>query len=241
MRYGNPSLKHSLQKIQKGKYSTLTVLPMFPQYASATSGSVIEAVLNEIKTQNTIPNIHIINQFYNNKHYIETFTKKIKTYSPEDYDHILFSYHGLPKRQINKCHPEIKQAQCNCAQMFPKHGDFCYQAICFETSRLLAQKMELAHNSYSTSFQSHMSKNWTGPFTSDILIQRAQNGDKNILVIAPSFVTDCLETTLEIGEEYAELFQQYGGKKLTLVNSLNDDDNWAKTILEIINNEYRTP
>ncbi len=236
MRYGNPSLEKALIEIKKGKYDQIIVLPMFPQYASSTTGTINAFINNKIKEWEIIPSIKFINKFYNDPDYIQAVYNRIKEKDPDQYDHIIFSYHGLPLRQIDKCHPEISSLKCTCEQSMPNHGLWCYKAQCYETSRLLAKKLGLNDEQYTTAFQSRLSKNWLEPFSDKKIKAFADSGIKKLLVAAPSFVIDCLETNVEIGVEYAELFTLNGGEKLEMVNALNDADYWANTIKNYILN-----
>jgi ferrochelatase len=234
MRYQNPSIAKALQSIKQKQYDKIIILPLFPQYASSTSGTAIQAVWKHISKWNVIPKVETISQFYDHPAFIDAFARKIKTYGPQHYDHVLFSYHGLPNRQLEKTHPGIVVSSCQCVKEMPAHGNFCYKATCYETTRQLAGRLGLAKDSYSTSFQSRLSKNWMAPFTDETLIKLVNNGQKRVLVVAPSFVADCLETTVEIAYEYKKMFNEKGGEKLTMVESLNADDQWAEAILKII-------
>ncbi len=235
MRYGNPSIGKALASIQKGNYDRLLILPMFPQYASSTNGTAIQSVLDEVKKWNTIPEIHAINQFYDHPAFLDAFTERIKSYEPENYDHIIFTYHGLPNRHLVKNHPQESITTCNCEASLPEFGKFCYKATCYQTTRELAKRLGLKTDQYSVSFQSRLSNNWMTPFTDQNLINRAKQGKKRVLVTAPAFVTDCLETTVEIGWEYKELFKQNGGQELQMVESLNDSPKWISALEEILN------
>ncbi len=234
MRYGNPSLKNILQEIKKQNFDSITILPMFPQYASSTVGSIMELTMQSLKNNEVMPALKIINQFYDNPNFINLFAEQIKSYQPENYDFIIFSYHGLPLRQIDKTHPNFEQQNCNCKATMPKHGKSCYRATCYHSTRLIAEKLNLPKDKFTTSFQSRLSNGWLSPFTDKVLIELAQKGVKKVLVVAPSFVTDCLETVVEIGREYKDLFLANNGEKLTLVESLNDSTEWAKTIIQIV-------
>jgi ferrochelatase len=234
MRYGNPSIGKALSSIQKGNYDKLIILPMFPQYASSTSGTAIQAVIDQVRKWNTIPEINAINQFYDHPAFLDSFAERIQSYQPENYDHVVFSYHGLPNRHLEKNHPEESINTCNCETVLPEFGKFCYKATCYQTTRELVKRLGLKRDQYSVSFQSRLSNNWMTPFTDQNLISRAKQGCKNILVVAPAFVADCLETTVEIGWEYKELFKENGGEKLQLVESLNDSTQWISAITEIL-------
>jgi ferrochelatase len=235
MRYGNPSISKALSAIQKGNYDRVVVFPMFPQYASSTNGTAIQAVIDQIRKWNTIPETHVVNQFYDHPAFLDAFTERIQSYQPESFDHIVFSYHGLPNRHLEKNHPEESINTCNCEIALPELGKFCYKATCYQTTRELAGRLGLKAGQYSVSFQSRLSNNWMTPFTDQNLISRAKQGSKNILVVAPAFVADCLETTVEIGWEYKEMFIENGGEKLQMVESLNDSPRWIAAMEEILN------
>jgi protoporphyrin/coproporphyrin ferrochelatase len=234
MRYGRPSLGSVMAEIKKQSFEEIIVLPMFPQYASSTSGTASEAILSEISQWNVIPGIRFIGQFYDHPAYIEAFVEHAAKYNLNSYDHFLFSYHGLPDSHINRTHPEINIRACNCEQSMPAHGKFCYKATCYETTRLLAKKLGIPADKYSVAFQSRLDKNWLTPFSDKTIIELAKAGKKKVLVFAPSFVTDCLETIIEIGYEYAELFHENGGEKLEMAEGLNDSNAWAIALKKII-------
>jgi protoporphyrin/coproporphyrin ferrochelatase len=234
MRYGNPSIGTALAALKIGNYDRLIVLPMFPQYASSTSGTAIQAIIDEVRKWNTIPEINAINQFYDHPAFLDAFAERIQSYQPESYDHVIFTYHGLPNRHLEKSHPGKSFKTCNCENSLPEFGKSCYKATCYQTTRELANRLQLSTEKYSISFQSRLSKNWMTPFTDKNLTARAKQGIKNILVVAPSFVADCLETTVEIGFEYKEMFTKNGGENLQMVESLNDSPSWISAIDEIL-------
>jgi len=233
MRYGNPSLKETLGKIKRESYNEIIIFPLYPHYASSTTGSVQDLIKKEIFTRETRPSIRFINQYYSHHLFIEAFFENIRHYDPWKYDHILFSYHSLPIRHINNVHPEISLNKCNCNERMPDYGKYCYRATCYETTRLLAEKLELNSDSFSTSFQSRLNKNWLTPFTDQVLKKLASTNKKRVLVVAPSFVADCLETIVEIQDEYKSFFQQAGGEELVLVKSLNYSQKWIDAIIGI--------
>jgi ferrochelatase len=234
MRYGNPSLKRTLETVKEGHYDRFVVIPMFPQYASSTTGTVNEYILNKVKKWYITPDLLMINKFYDNKKFIDAFVNRAREYNYKDYEHIVFSYHGLPLRQINKSHPTIDCNTCTCHQAMPEHGHWCYKAQCYNTTRLLAKALNLSESEYTTAFQSRLSKNWLEPFSDKVVIEKAKEGTTSILFLAPAFVADCLETEVEIGIEYAELFEENGGEKLVMAPSLNDMDEWINAIQSMI-------
>ena len=234
MRLGNPGLDRILKQIKDQSFNKVIVLPLFPQYASATTGSIFELVLSEMSSWNTIPELHLINHFHDHPAFITAFAAQAEKYQNIKWDHILFSFHGLPLRQINKVHPGCDCAQCLCKTETIEDGKLCYQAACYETARSIALKAGFSNDHYSVSFQSRLDKNWMSPFTDKVLIKKAEEGIKNILVFAPSFVADCLETKIEIEKDYEILFRKHGGGHLQLVESLNDHDSWIDGLEQII-------
>jgi len=238
MRYGNPALKDILLKIKNESPDELVVLPLFPQYASSTTGSVNAFIMKEIQTWNVMPSISFIGQFYSHPAYIEALTNQIKRYDPGSFDHVLFSYHGLPLRHISKAHPEHSISECTCLKSMPQHGNLCYKATCYATTRLLVEKLALPDKGYSTSFQSRLSKDWLSPFTDMTLKNLIAEGKRRVLVVAPSFVADCLETIVEIESEYRNIFLNEGGEELVLVKSMNDSEEWSDAIIKITDTDY---
>lgn len=234
MRYGNPSIRQVLEEIRRAGYPRILVVPMYPHYASSSTGSTVEAVMKQVAGWNVIPEVKFAGQFYRHPGFIEAFTAKIKAMQPERYDHLIFSYHGLPIRHIDSVHPGSACADCSCDKQFPPHGTFCYRATCYETTRLLAGALGLQEGSYSHSFQSRLSDKWLKPFTDELLARKAVEGVKKILIVAPAFVADCLETTVELGIEYKKLFLAAGGERLDYTESLNDDPLWIEALEDIV-------
>jgi ferrochelatase len=230
MRYGNPSFEKLLFEIKDKNYDVIKVLPLFPQYATSTTESIAD-ILNKAQKKHKLANdIQFIRQFYDNRLFVKSFVENIQKHNPEKFDHIVFSYHGLPNRQVNKLHPGINAETCPCTEALPTHGKYCYKATCYHTTRLFVEQLNLNEKNYTVSFQSRLSKNWLTPFTDETLIDLAKSGKKSVLIVAPSFVADCLETIIELKYEYAELFKQNGGENLTMVESLNSSDKWVETI-----------
>ena len=234
MRYQNPSVKKVMNDIYAGGYDKLLVLPLYPQYATSSTFSVMEAVENEMREWTVRPEIVFVKQFYNHSAFIEAFSRRISSYNIKEYDYVLFSYHGLPNRHIRKIHLHGSLNDCEQNKCEAKPGHYCYKASCYETTRLLAERLGLEKKQYATSFQSHLSSGWFTPITNDTLIELANKGYKRVLVTAPSFVSDCLETIVEIDIVCKEKFLKHGGEKLTLVESLNMSDEWVSALEEII-------
>ncbi len=234
MRYGNPSLKLAVDNMGKDNLSEIIVLPLFPQYSSATTGTAIDYSLKLIRKWNVIPKITIANQFYDNQAFISAFTENIKTHLKNNYDHILFSYHGLPLKQVFNSHDNSDCEEFNCTTEVNDQNQYCYHATCYQTTKLFVERLGLSEDQYTVCFQSRFTKNWLSPFTDEIIIQKAKVGVKKLLVVSPSFVTDCLETIVEISVDYKQLFEAHGGVHLQLVESLNDNDDWIKALQSII-------
>ena len=234
MRYQNPSLDNILEKMRKKNYDKIVVFPLFPQYASASTGSALDKVMKIIKKWTVIPEIKLISEFHNNEDYINTVAARSTNYNIDDYDHVLFSYHGLPTRQLNNIHsPGYTCDMLNCKPI-NDGNKFCYRAQCFSTTRLIAEKLKIPEKKYTVCFQSRLDKKWIEPFSDKVIIKKAKEGAKKLLVFSPAFVADCLETTIEIGDEYNTLFKEHGGEKVQLVESLNDKDDWVDAVNKII-------
>lgn len=233
MRYGNPSLESALKYIRNLAPEEIIVFPLFPHYASSTTGSVNEYILNNIGRWDLIPGIRIAGQFYSHPAYVDVMTSHLRAYDPQSFDHVLFSYHGLPLSHIERIHPWTDCRTCSCDKLLPEDCPMCYKATCYATTRSLAEKLNLSSDKFSTSFQSRLTRRWLEPFTDGVLINLARSGRKKVLVIAPSFVADCLETIVEIDEEYKVLFKKEGGEELIVAESLNDNDYWVKAIIQM--------
>ncbi|MCS6832920.1 MAG: ferrochelatase [Flammeovirgaceae bacterium] len=235
MRYQNPSIQSALEALKKHPLESLLVIPLFPQYASATSGSVHQEVMRILSKWPLIPKTTFLDAFPTQPTMIRAFVENAEKFRTQHtYDHYLFTYHGLPERQLKKA-----DAQCltstNCCHEFSARNRLCYRAQCYETSRKLAEAMGIEEKNYTVSFQSRLGKDpWIQPYTDETIEKLAKNGCKKLLVFSPSFVADCLETTIEIGEAYAELFREKGGERLDLVESLNTSATWVKALKEIV-------
>jgi len=235
MRYQSPSMENVLEEMRKKNYGRVILLPLFPQYASATTGSAIDKAMKIIRQWWVIPEIRTISQFYNDEGFINCFVEKGKRYNINEYDHVLFSYHGLPVRQVDKVYVDGKLcADHNCENEITAENKFCYKAACYATTRLIAEKLNLPTEKYTVCFQSRLDKNWLEPFADKTIIAQAERGAKKILVFSPAFVADCLETIIEIGHEYQQLFVEHGGEKVQLVESLNDSDAWVEALKKLI-------
>ena len=237
MRYQQPSIKNALEALRKKQVSKIHVLPLYPQYASSSTGSTIEEVFKQIKNWEVIPSLNIISKFYDHPRFIEAILLEAKKHDLRSFDHIIFSYHGLPERQILKgaAHYGSKSCQLGtCCNSITTNNQFCYRANCFETTRQLVKGLNLSEGSYTTTFQSRLDNAWLKPYSDKVIEELAKKGKKRILVFSPAFVADCLETIYEIGTEYEEIFKEHGGERVVLVNSLNANETWVRAIQDII-------
>lgn len=235
MRYQSPSLTSVLKEFQEEEIATLHVIPLFPQYASATTGSVIDRVMEITKGWQIIPEIKFTSQFLEEELFIETICDQgKKLMDAETYDHFIFSYHGLPERQIRKGSYGDYCKLGTCCSTLNEHNRYCYRAQCFETTRLVTKKLGIKEDDYTVCFQSRLGKDpWVKPYTEDTLKELAKEGKKKVLAFSPAFVSDCLETTIEVGQEYKEEFIHAGGEKWDLVPSLNAEDKWVECLKQI--------
>jgi len=237
MRYQSPPMESMFDELSKKNFEKIIIVPLFPQYASATTGSVIEKAMKLIKGWWVIPEIKFVNQFYDNEGYLNTIIERAKKYNLNDYDHVLFSYHGLPVRQVDKVYKDGTLCEeHNCETEINENNQYCYKATCYATTRMIAEKLNLPKEKYTVCFQSRLDKKWLEPFTDKVIIEQAKKGAKKLLVFSPAFIADCLETIIEIGVEYQKLFEEHGGEKVQLVESLNDHPMWIETLKKIVIN-----
>jgi protoporphyrin/coproporphyrin ferrochelatase len=234
MRYKNPSIPSVLEEIRKKNYQKIIILPLFPQYASASTGSALDEVMRVIRTWWVIPELKIISQYYSHPKFIEAFTARGSKYNFSEFDHILFSYHGLPERQVDKVYNEGLCSDHDCENEITEESKYCYKATCYATTRLLIEKLNIPKEKYTVCFQSRLDKKWLEPFSDKVVEACAKKGMKKLLVFSPAFTADCLETIIEIGDEYQEIFHSHGGEKVQLVESLNDHPLWIECMKDLV-------
>lgn len=239
MRYQSPSLGDVLAEMKKKLFDRIIVVPLFPQYASATTGSVHQKVMQIVGKWWEIPDIVFVNNYFDNPKMIKIFADNGRKFDIKAYDHILFSFHGLPESQLRKASKDTDVNHClqneNCCQQLTEKNKYCYSAQCHGTAKAIAEELGLTKEEYTICFQSRLGPTpWVKPYTSEIIEHLAEKGVKRILCFCPAFVSDCLETIFEIGEEYQEEFEEAGGEKIQLVESLNDKDEWVDCMREII-------
>lgn len=237
MRYQKPSIQEALDKIKLSNPSELVILPLFPHYASATSGSVFEEVTKRLSREWVIPSFKFISQYYDHPSFIDAWVDAAKDFNFAEYDKVIFSYHGLPNSQVDKVYQDNQCDGKNCEHEINEENHYCYKATVYETSKLIAEKLSLHRDKYEVTFQSRLTNNWLEPFSDNVLKAMPAQGIKKVLVFSPAFTADCLETVIEIGDEYQELFIEAGGDRLDYVPSLNFSDAWVQAIIDITNSK----
>lgn len=239
MRYGSMTIKNGLQELVDKGVEEVLLFPLYPQFAMATTETI--TVLAKEEQQKYFPNLKIesVPAFYNNPDYIEVLANSISNSLKEKvYEHLLFSYHGVPERHIRK--RDITKSHCKidktCCETHSKAHEFCYRHQCYEVTRLVAEKLQLKPETFSTSFQSRLGFDpWLQPYTDLTLERLAKNGIKKMAIVTPAFVSDCLETLEEIAMEGQEIFKEMGGEEFSTIPCLNDNDAWTNLLSKWIN------
>lgn len=209
-------------------------IPLYPQFAMATT-ETIDVKVAELQKE-LFPQLKIASlpAFYNRPDYVEVLSKSIgETLENIEYDHLLFSYHGVPERHIRKS--DITKEHCKidgscCVTPSPAH-QYCYRHQCYQTTMNVAKKLNLKEGTYSTSFQSRLGFDpWLQPYTDRTIERMGKAGIKKMAIVTPAFVSDCLETLEEIAMEGEEIFHEVGGKEFTTIPCLNDRDDFASLL-----------
>lgn len=240
MRYQNPSLQSVLDTIKEGRFERIIAVPLYPQYASSSTGSTTQKVMEIVSKWEVIPSLSFVQSFFKEDGYINSFVKIAEQYDLKEYDKVVFSFHGLPERQINKaCEGKMCSSQQECIGSCTAERTYCYRSACYESARLIAGKLNIQESEYIVAFQSRLGKDpWISPYTDIEIENLGKAGAKKLLVFSAAFVADCLETTIEIGSEFNELFIENGGEKVQLVPSLNSEDFWVDGLKEIIDKQF---
>jgi len=219
MTYGSPSIAHAVQSFAEQGIDKLLVLPLYPQYCCATTGSVIDGTHRALKRWRSLPESRFIDDYYNDGGYIDALSRKIRQHweAMGERSHLLFSYHGIPASYVAKGDPYQRQTEI--------------------TTQLVAARLGLNDTEWSHCYQSRFGRvAWLQPYTLDKIKELADRGVRDLTVASPSFAVDCLETLEEVAIEYRDRFLEWGGKRLTLVAGLNDDDDHAQALAAIIQN-----
>lgn len=211
MHYGNPSIQVGLENLRAKKIKKIFILPMYPQYSGATSASTFDQVADVLRDWREIPEIIYLNQYHTHVDYIQAICDSV----PNSFEHLLFSFHGIPKRFIDRGDP--------------------YEEQCYKTANLIAEKLQLSKDQWTISFQSRLGRaEWLKPYTEKVLSELPTQGITNLHVICPGFAIDCLETLEEIALRGKEQFLQAGGKSFTYISALNDSANQVAILNSLI-------
>ena len=217
MRYQNPSIEKGLISLEEKGCKEIIVLPLYPHYAEATSLTT-KLKVKDVKDKLDLDlKLSFLDEFYNEDGYIESLSKQINSHLNDDVDFLLFSYHGIPKRQNVRTNPTYEE-QVKLA------------------SKLCAERLDLKDDQWGVAFQSRIGPGWLQPFTDKVLENLPKNGIKKIAVVCPSFVADNLETLEEINIEARETFIEAGGEKFVFIPCLNNDDNWIDFLVKYVSN-----
>ena len=220
MTYGNPSIRSALQKLKSQQIEALVVLPLYPQYSGATTGSVFDAVTKELGTWRRVPALNFIDGYYDEPLYIKALVDSIKHYRAQHggADKLVFSYHGLPKRFLESGDP--------------------YHCHCYKTTRLVAEELNLDASEYMLTFQSRFGREpWLEPYTDETLKSFPAQGVKDIQVISPGFASDCVETNEEINLQNRAFFKDAGGEKFGYIPCLNSNEDHIDLIEDLVNRQ----
>ncbi|MEB3238437.1 MAG: ferrochelatase [Candidatus Sericytochromatia bacterium] len=238
MRYGQPSLGDAMARLAAAGVDELIVLPLYPQYASSSTGSTLERVYALLAQEWNVPQVRVVGAFYDHPAFIAAMARHVaKALEALPGAHLLLSYHGLPERQCRKSDPTGRHclASTECCAAIVEANRHCYRAQCMETSRRLAERLDLTEEAWTVSFQSRLGRTpWIRPYTDEVLPEMARSGCKDVVVACPAFTADCLETLEEIGMRAAEDFSAAGGGRLHLVPGLNAEAHWADAVVQLL-------
>ncbi|PWN67460.1 ferrochelatase [Chryseobacterium oncorhynchi] len=232
MRYAEPSIETGIRNLVEKGITEIVLFPLYPQYAMSTTESVIEKAEEVRKKKFPGVRINYVQPFYNRDLYTDCLAESIREKLPENFDALLFSYHGVPERHIYKTDPTktCNMNDCCYKETNPSHS-FCYRHQCFNTTDRVIRKLNLTKDKVIVSFQSRLGKDkWIEPYTDHTLETIPQKGVKNLAIVCPAFVSDCLETLEEISVEGKEQFIEAGGETFTYIPCLNDEDRWIEVV-----------
>lgn len=240
MRYGSPSPANAFDNLLKHSpdLEEVIAVPLYPHYAMSSYETAVEYARECYKKKKYPFKLTFIKPFYNDADYIKAMAENIKPFLQQEYDHILFSYHGVPERHIKKS--DVTGCHClkteNCCEVKSDAHAYCYRHQCFETTKLITGALNIPAGKYSNSFQSRLGKGWLQPFTDIRLEEMPKEGIKKLLILCPAFVSDCLETLEEIAERGKESFIHAGGEEYTMIPCLNTHPLWVETVSNWIKN-----
>jgi ferrochelatase len=244
MRYGNPAIESALSRLREQACDRIVVVPLYPHYASSSTGSSVELVYTTAAALWNTPYITVVPPFYDHPAFISAWAavgrRQLDPFAP---DHVLFSFHGLPERQvIASGDPKLCVVEPNCCDRMVESNRNCYRAQCFATARASAAALGLSSGDWSISFQSRLGRTpWIKPHTDVVIPALAQKGIRKLAVFCPAFVADCLETLEEIGIRARADFQAAGGEALELITSLNSEPVWVEALEQLVRESLPRP
>jgi ferrochelatase len=238
MRYGNPSPQHALEKLLSDNpdLESVTLIPLYPHYAMSSYETAVIHVVNTHKRMQCKFELKVVPPFYNNPDYIKVLAESIRPHLTEPFDHLLFSYHGIPERHLKKSDFTGRHCLCNsgcCENSSPAH-QVCYRHQVIQTTSLVTQYLGISPGKFSFSFQSRLGADaWLKPYTAAQLESFPKKGIKKLVVVCPAFVSDCLETLEEIQMEGKEDFMHHGGESYKVIPCLNEREDWIQTLFKL--------
>lgn len=243
MRYANPTPAFALDKLAKENpdLKEVVLVPLYPHYAMSSYETAVEHVKQTYQKGNYHFTLKVVPPFYNHPQYIDALVNSIQPHLNKEFDHLLFSYHGIPKRHVLKtdCTKEHCFSSENCCSIASKAHEVCYRHQVIETTNLVAAKLGLAKEKFSFSFQSRLGTDaWLQPYSAEQFKNFPKKGIKKLIVVCPAFVSDCLETLEEIQEEGREDFLHAGGEAYSVIPCLNDRDDWIGTIKQLVETQW---
>lgn len=235
MAYSQPFIGEAMAQLEKEGRDEIVLLPLFPQYSTATTASVFHGVRQAAAKWKVAPKLQFIDDLFAEPSFAQAWVALIEKYlQAEEVDHVVFSYHGLPESNILKADKNGVCAFGDCCSEVGEKNRYCYRAQCIATTKNIVEPLGWEEEKYSIAFQSRFGREaWIQPYLDEHLESLLEAGCKKIAVVTPSFVSDCLETIHEIGIEYQEQFMEGGGELFQLVPNLNDEPKWFNSIFEI--------
>lgn len=239
MRYANPTPQSAFSKLVQNNpdLKEVIVVPLYPHYAMSSYETAVEQVEKIYKKGGYSFQLKIVPPFYNDIKFIQSLASSIKPFLEKPYDHVLFSYHGIPERHVKKT--DITKTHClitgDCCHVTSAAHRTCYRHQVMETTHLTAQALKLPKEKFSVSFQSRLGADaWLKPSTAEQLSLFSKQGIKKLVILCPAFVSDCLETLEEIQMEGREIFMKNGGEEFTVIPCLNDGEEWIEALAALI-------
>ena len=234
MRYGNPQMEVGFDALLKRNplIEEVIALPLYPHYAMSSYETAVEYAKEIHKKKGYKFKLSFVDPFYNDPQYLNALANVMKPFLEEPYDHMLFSYHGIPQRHIRKSDitgNHCLQSETCCDVASPAHAH-CYRHQVFTTTKLITEILNIPKEKFSLSFQSRLGKGWLTPFTDFRLAELPAEGIKKLLILCPAFVSDCLETLEEIEIRGREIFMNAGGESFKMIPCLNVNPLWVKAI-----------